>query len=408
MGFFNELLITIFGAECGICHVSANEDGQWVAVIRRLGNKMLIKCNVTGYIHYKYLGTYKDNKRDGYGYEFRKEKYSMEEYEALLDEQLEKVKKTGFYSKKNADKEKKEFLKSWKYNEIYKGEFKDDLRHGNGAITYRLTKSKYEGQWFKGKRQGKGKLTYADGTVYEGDFKNDQFHGFGKLTSPQKDVFEGKFKNGDPCGEIKVTYANGDIYQGIFSTDEQLGKGTLTTKNGSTYEGNWTDIGNATDVTCTNKDGTVEHGKIVDFIFTTTDSTTYSTKYKNGNIYSGDTTMTSLGPVPNGKGKLIFANGDVYEGDFLCDNLHGKGSYFWKNGDRYKGDYKSNCQTGVGTLTLVDGTVYQGEFLNGEPHGRGKLTTKDKIVYEGEFVHGEYRNTSTATEPVIVRVRPTK
>lgn len=279
MGFFNELLITIFGANKGVCCVSYNNLG-W-SNIRCLGNKMLLRTN-NRYVRYKYLGAHKDNKRDGYGYEFRKETYDSDDYKALLNEQLEEFERTGYLNKAENEKKRKIFLKSWKYDEIYTGEFKDGLRHGNGTITYRLTKSKYEGQWFKGKRQGKGKLTYADGTVYEGDFKNDQFHGFGKITSPQGDVLEGEFKNDEPCGKIKVTYADKDIFVGDYSTGEHLGHGTLTTRDGAAYEGNWTDVGNATDVTCTNPDGTVEHGKIVDFTFISADTDTMrSTKSSN-------------------------------------------------------------------------------------------------------------------------------
>ena len=39
----------------------------------------------------------------------------------------------------------------------------------------------YEGEWFEGKMQGKGKLiTQCD--VYEGDFLNDHMEGYGVLS----------------------------------------------------------------------------------------------------------------------------------------------------------------------------------------------------------------------------------
>ena len=39
------------------------------------------------------------------------------------------------------------------------------------------------------KREGKGKLFFADGTVYEGDFVNDCFHGYGVMTYHNGDKY---------------------------------------------------------------------------------------------------------------------------------------------------------------------------------------------------------------------------
>lgn len=36
----------------------------------------------------------------------------------------------------------------------------------------------YEGEWINGNREGKGKLTFSDGSYYEGGFLN-KFHGEG-------------------------------------------------------------------------------------------------------------------------------------------------------------------------------------------------------------------------------------
>ena len=38
-----------------------------------------------------------------------------------------------------------------------------------------------------------------------------------------------------------------------------------------------------------------------------------------------------------GKGKLIHADGDIYEGDWLDDKAHGIGVYLHINGARYEG-----------------------------------------------------------------------
>jgi hypothetical protein len=37
----------------------------------------------------------------------------------------------------------------------------------------------YEGEWSKGKANGKGRSTHPDGTVYDGDWVDDKQDGYG-------------------------------------------------------------------------------------------------------------------------------------------------------------------------------------------------------------------------------------
>ena len=68
-----------------------------------------------------------------------------------------------------------------------------------------------------------------------------------------------------------------------------------------------------------------------------------SFRWKDGE-YVGDATKN----VPNGKGRLVMGNGDIYEGDFV------KGK-----------------RQGYGVLTLKSGEKYEGQWFNNEQHGRG-------------------------------------
>lgn len=37
----------------------------------------------------------------------------------------------------------------------------------------------YEGEYFEGRKNGKGKLVFLDGSYYEGEFEFDDIHGYG-------------------------------------------------------------------------------------------------------------------------------------------------------------------------------------------------------------------------------------
>lgn len=40
-----------------------------------------------------------------------------------------------------------------------------------------------------------------------------------------------------------------------------------------------------------------------------------------------------------GKGRLVHADGDVYEGEWLNDKAHGKGVYIHRDGASYSGEW---------------------------------------------------------------------
>lgn len=50
---------------------------------------------------------------------------------------------------------------------------------GKGKYTYSGTGDIYQGEYFKGKRQGKGIYSFANGSVYEGEFKDNVKSGLG-------------------------------------------------------------------------------------------------------------------------------------------------------------------------------------------------------------------------------------
>jgi len=88
-----------------------------------------------------------------------------------------------------------------------------------------------------------------------------------------------------------------------------------------------------------------------------------------------------------GKGKLINAAGDTYEGDWQNGMKHGNGKCTWAHGDSYEGNYQDGKFHGKGKYTCANGMTYEGEWQNGMLHGFGILTFLDGSVYEVEHIN---------------------
>ena len=64
-------------------------------------------------------------------------------------------------------------------NNIYLGEWENDLFHGNGSYFYE-SGDIYRGELVKGQKHGKGVYYYKNGNIYDGDWQNDFKHGQGE------------------------------------------------------------------------------------------------------------------------------------------------------------------------------------------------------------------------------------
>ena len=106
------------------------------------------------------------------------------------------------------------------------------------------------------------------------------------------------------------------------------------------------------------------------------------------NIY-GQTCLS--GNCSNGYGKIQYANGDVYEGEFYDDKREGFGMYTWKGGGKFSGESLANVFNGFGLLEFVDGTKYVGDFKDGEFDGEGEKTYTNGVSQKGLFGKGKYQ-----------------
>jgi len=108
----------------------------------------------------------------------------------------------------------------------YKGGYKCGFFHGRGEFVC-IDGRKYEGEWLKGKRHGKGRQFFlregeigdpyrlfigGKGSLYRlkefvGCWDDDVRQGIGKAVYSNGDILEGPFVNGQPHGNLKYTFA---------------------------------------------------------------------------------------------------------------------------------------------------------------------------------------------------------
>jgi hypothetical protein len=254
--------------------------------------------------------------------------------------------------------------------------------HGSGIFEY-PSRDIFEGEWRGGWRaDGFGVMRWADGGQYEGEWKQDRRHGSGKMRYANGDVFEGLWHNDSRVdGEGRMLYSNGDVYQGQFKNDMRHGEGTIvysgaglavTQNQGDRFVGQW-----------------------------------------------------AFDRRADGFGTMYFADGGVYEGEWVAELRHGMGKmtygssaaqphtrgrgpplYSWDNdestplhppivGDCFEGEWTSDeRKDGHGKMSFADGRLYEGGWQAGKAHGIGRLMslgdgTTEVSVFEGTFEAGK-------------------
>lgn len=101
-------------------------------------------------------------------------------------------------------------------------------------------------------------------------------------------------------------------------------------------------------------------------------------------IYEGEL----INGTPNGKGTLVWPNGDAYAGLFMNGYFHGQGTFTWSDGDRYVGNWELDERTGYGIYDWPDGSRYTGNWKAYKQMGYGVYEWPDGSRYEGNWLDG--------------------
>lgn len=89
----------------------------------------------------------------------------------------------------------------------------------------------------------------------------------------------------------------------------------------------------------------------------------------------------------NGRGKIIYSDGDIWEGEFTHGELNGQGVAVVK-GIKYEGEFVSDILYGEGKITFPNGMIIEGTFEKNILKN-GKITFPNRTVYEGAFARGK-------------------
>lgn len=258
----------------------------------------------------------------------------------------------------------------------YIGDFKDGEIHGIG-VCYYTDGSKYQGEWQHRYPHGKGTKIYADGhqhtglwmkgkpvnesgkflvehvvpdkeeyefitDIQSGCIDGDCQNGQGTFAYPDGSKYDGQFKQGRITGLGTWYFANGERYVGSFANNFPHGKGVLYRLDGSVLKGEW-------------KEG--EYAGSIE------------TKPKQEGCIKGDCLQ--------GTGTYVFKDAvATYTGQFVNEEPQGKGTIVYANGDKYEGDWSEGAMHGSGVLTMADGVVVKGRWDQGR-----YMVTEEQVIH---------------------------
>ena len=117
--------------------------------------------------------------------------------------------------------------------------------------------------------------------------------------------------------------------------------------------------------------------------------------YADGDVYEGEWKNNKK----SGNGKMTFKNNSSYDGKWRSDNINGFGVYKYYNGDVYEGLFVDGNRNGEGKMSYENGDKYIGIWKNNKRHGKGKQTNKDQYVFEGRWVNDKKEGNGKLTTP---------
>lgn len=167
-----------------------------------------------------------------------------------------------------------------------------------------------------------------------------------------------------------LTFRNGDIYNGQFQNNRVNGYGTMTRPSGEKYSG---------DLVNGRRHG---YGQLL-----------YPKQHPARRLKHEGTWRHGQ---MTGHGKIIWRNGDFYEGNFAANKISGFGVIKYaennpKNLTSYSGEWRNDIFNGAGELEWTSGEKFSGNFLNGNMNGNGTYIWPDGRRYNG-FMNGKTMN----------------
>lgn len=177
-------------------------------------------------------------------------------------------------------------------------------------------------------------------------------------------------------GKFSCDFENG-MYQGDIVAGVRHGQGRMEFNNYDLYEGNW--------------ENGLMHG-IGKYKFWDKSKDVFTEAYQ-GEFYKG---------IRQGKGRMEYANHDVYFGTWQNDFRTGEGVCWFADGSMFHGIWKYD-QMVRGVFRTSSGERYDGEFKKGKYHGYGKLFFVDGSWFEGVFDNDKpYRGILFTTKGEII------
>lgn len=114
----------------------------------------------------------------------------------------------------------------------YEGMWRNDLKHGNGVMTWRDVDELYTGSWFNGHPHGYGEHIWGDSTaktvkkqmcnLYRGNFNRGKREGLGTFFYMNGSQYTGQWVNDMKEGEGVFIHPDGKIYAGLFLANRMV------------------------------------------------------------------------------------------------------------------------------------------------------------------------------------------
>ncbi|GHU12595.1 hypothetical protein FACS189449_06550 [Alphaproteobacteria bacterium] len=320
-------------------------------------------------------------------------------------------------------------VQRYKNGDVFKGSWKNGLRDGIGILKNKNGEVLRAGLWkidnpvtYKGSTdsngipaEGKGTMTWPDGTTWTGRWQEGDMYGDSVIVYPAGNTFvtyTGKTDKDRFNGQGCLKYSNGKTYDGVFANGMREGLGKLTDKDGKIEkQGYWSEDKYSEYVNCGRYVGPKDelgrpHGK---------GKMSYDSGqqrvgrsiilYNAQGSYGGNWTFGRR----DGHGTMKYLTGSQvcsYAGNWRDDQWNGYGTAYYYNGagqknDKYTGDYVDGRRQGKGKQTYNEKNdewvSYDGEWDNDRWHGNGTLIFRNGEKYTGNFVTGEMCGTGKYT-----------